>query len=77
MKAKDTSGTQGVVTRVEEYKLNLTIAKKLKSLLEKKGYSKRFIAVECNGQIVPKTLYDSYEIQREDQIEIVQFVGGG
>ena len=43
----------------------------LSELLEKKGYSKRFIAVECNGQIVPKTLYDSYEIQREDQIEIV------
>lgn len=49
----------------------------LSELLEKKGYFKRFIAVECNGQIVPKTLYDSYEIQREDQIEIVQFVGGG
>ena len=49
----------------------------LSELLEKKGYSKRFIEVECNGQIVPKTLYDSYEIQREDQIEIVQFVGGG
>ena len=49
----------------------------LSELLEKKGYSKRFIAVECNGQIVPKTLYDSYENQREDQIEIVQFVGGG
>ena len=25
----------------------------LSELLEKKGYSKRFIAVECNGQIVP------------------------
>ena len=49
----------------------------LSELLEKKGYSKRFIAVECIGQIVPITLYDSYEIQREDQIEIVQFVGGG
>ena len=49
----------------------------LSELLEKKGYSKRFIAVECNGQTEPKTLDDSYEIQREDQIEIVQFVGGG
>ena len=49
----------------------------LSELLEKKGYSKRFISVECNGKIVQKTLYDSYEIQREDQIEIVQFVGGG
>lgn len=38
MKAKDTSGTQGVATGVEEYKLNLTIAKKLKTLLESKGY---------------------------------------
>ena len=49
----------------------------LKELLEKKGYSERFIAVECNGEIMPKTLYNSYEIQKDDKIEIVQFVGGG
>lgn len=49
----------------------------LKEFLEKKGYSERFIAVECNGEIMPKTSYGSYKIQKDDQIEIVQFVGGG
>lgn len=37
MKAKDSSGTQGVATRVEEYRLNLEIALKLRTLLQKNG----------------------------------------
>lgn len=38
MKSKDTSGTQGVATGVPEYKLTLTIAKKLKRELLSRGY---------------------------------------
>lgn len=49
----------------------------LSELLDKKGYSKRFIAVECNGEIIPKSSYENYKIQKDDQIEIVHFVGGG
>lgn len=37
-KAKVSSGTQGVETGLEEYKLNVQVAKKLKSLLEERGY---------------------------------------
>lgn len=37
-KAKDVSGTQGVVTKVPEYKLTLILAKKMKVLLEERGY---------------------------------------
>ncbi|CVI69665.1 hypothetical protein NDGK_01608 [Clostridiales bacterium CHKCI001] len=61
------------VNGIEETVAGIT----LKELLEKKGYSESFIAVECNGEIMPKTLYNSYEIQKDDKIEIVQFVGGG
>ena len=49
----------------------------LSELLDKKGYSKRFIAVECNGEIIPKSCYENYKIQKDDKIEIVHFVGGG
>lgn len=38
MKAKVSSGTQGVVTRLEEYELNLQVAQKLQRLLEDRGY---------------------------------------
>lgn len=38
MKAKVTSGTQGVVTKLEEYKLNLSVALKLQAQLEQRGY---------------------------------------
>ncbi len=45
--------------------------------LDEKGYKKTYIAVEVNGAILPKTEYDSYIINDEDIIEIVNFVGGG
>lgn len=39
MKAKVTGGTQGRYTRQTEYELNLAVAKKLKAILEQRGYS--------------------------------------
>ncbi len=38
LKAKVTSGTQGISTGLEEYKLNLMVALKLRALLEDRGY---------------------------------------
>lgn len=38
MKQKDTLGTQGAATGVPEYQLTLTIAKKLETLLKKRGF---------------------------------------
>jgi N-acetylmuramoyl-L-alanine amidase len=38
LKAKVTSGTQGVATRLEEYRLNLLVAEKLQRILEARGY---------------------------------------
>ncbi|WP_027399176.1 sulfur carrier protein ThiS [Anaerovorax odorimutans] len=36
-----------------------------------------YIAVECNGDIIPKSQYNEKVIESEDIIEIVNFVGGG
>lgn len=35
------------------------------------------VAVERNREIVPKASYDSTRIEEGDEIEVVEFVGGG
>jgi len=42
-----------------------------------KGYRTNRIAVERNGQIVPKSAYESTVIKDGDSLEVVSFVGGG
>ena|GEM_PF-98332 len=46
-------------------------------LIEELGYVGKRIAVECNGEIVPKSLHTSTQLQSGDRIEIVVAVGGG
>jgi len=40
-------------------------------------YDKKRIAIERNGDIVPKAQYDETVLCDGDSIEIVSFVGGG
>jgi len=35
------------------------------------------IAVEINGEIIPKKDYETVQIKENDVIEVVSFVGGG
>ena len=49
----------------------------LSEYLQTTNYNLRFIAVERNGEIVPKAQYDTTVLQDGDTIEIVSFVGGG
>ena len=42
-----------------------------------KGYRTNRIAVEKNGEIVPKNAYESTVIKDGDSLEVVSFVGGG
>lgn len=41
------------------------------------SYDPQRIAVERNGDIVPKAQYDKTVLQDGDSIEVVSFVGGG
>ena len=45
--------------------------------LEKNGYMISRVAVERNGEIVPKAKYDSTALADGDVLEVVSFVGGG
>ena len=41
------------------------------------NYDPKRIAVECNGEIIFKSQYDSAVLKDGDSLEIVSFVGGG
>ena len=41
------------------------------------NYDTKRIAVERNGDIVPKAQYDNTVLQDGDSVEVVSFVGGG
>ena len=56
-----------------EYQKDMT----LKELLLEQGFIMERIAVECNGEIVPKAVYDKRILKEEDRLEVVNFVGGG
>ena len=45
--------------------------------LKREGYKKNRIAVERNGEIVPKSEYEKVIVTDSDTLEIVTFVGGG
>ncbi len=51
----------------------LTVA----GLIEQLGYAGKRIAIERNGEIVPKSQHASTELASGDQLEIVVAVGGG
>ena len=45
--------------------------------LTENGYDIKRVAVELNGDILPKAQYESKLLQDGDSVEIVSFVGGG
>lgn len=49
----------------------------VQALVESRNLRIERIAVEINGEIVPKRLYAQTEIHDRDAVEIVSFVGGG
>lgn len=51
--------------------------KTLKEYLDEEKYDCRRIAVERNGEIVPKKNYEETILKEGDCIEVVSFVGGG
>ena len=51
--------------------------KTIAEYLETTEYNPMRIAVERNGEIVPKATYAETVLQDGDSVEIVNFVGGG
>lgn len=49
----------------------------LAALLEAEGLAGRRVAVEINGQIVPRGSHASHTLATGDQVEVVHALGGG
>ncbi|MBC3888489.1 sulfur carrier protein ThiS [Acetobacterium paludosum] len=63
--------------RVNGKEVALSKNQKLVDFLEINQYDIRKIAIECNGEILPKSTYQEVILNNEDRLEIVRFVGGG
>ncbi len=55
----------------------MTVAMLVQRLSYETGRDPRGVAVERNREIVPKSLHAATLLEDGDQIELVQFVGGG
>ena len=49
----------------------------LDQLLNKLKIQKNKVAIEVNGEIVEKKKYPNLILNKNDKVEIVQFIGGG
>ena len=56
---------------------DLPQGKALGAFLEENQFQRQRIAVELNGEIVPKRLYRETVLADGDTLEVVGFVGGG
>lgn len=55
----------------------LTESCSVAAMIEELGYTGKRIALERNGDIVPRSLYATQQITDGDKLEIVVAVGGG
>lgn len=49
----------------------------VETLLERLGHAGKRVAVERNGDIVPRSLHGEQRLRAQDRIEIVHAIGGG
>lgn len=53
------------------------VGSSLHDLVEALGFARRPIAVEVNGDVIPRARFAGHHLVGGEQIEIVTFVGGG
>ena len=63
--------------RVNGHHITLQNPVSLSDFLKKEGYDAQRVAVEKNGNIVPKKSFDREMLNDNDKLEVVCFVGGG
>ena len=64
------------MVKINGEELNIA-GKTVAEYLATTNYDPKRIAVECNGDIVPKAQYGETVLKDGDSVEVVSFVGGG
>ena len=64
------------MVKINGEELNIA-GKTVAEYLATTNYDPKLIAVECNGDIVPKAQYGETVLKDVDCVEVVCFVGGG
>lgn len=57
--------------------LEIDSGSSIAKLVEERGLDRSRVAVELNGEIVPRGTFDDTLLHDGDKVEIVHFVGGG
>ena len=65
------------MVKVNGERMESIIGKTVAEYLTISGYDRRRVAVELNGDILPKARFESTVLHDGDNVEIVSFVGGG
>jgi sulfur carrier protein len=71
------AAAEGMTIEVNGERRALAACVTVAALLAELGYGGRRVAVERNGEIVPRSRHDSTVLVPGDRIEIVVAVGGG
>jgi len=64
------------MVKINGEKMNIA-GKNIAEYLSESGYDLKRVAVELNGDILPKSQYADTLLKDNDIIEVVSFVGGG
>ena len=62
---------------INEIKTNTPKETSIELLLSNLGVKNKFVAVEVNQTIIPKSDYKNYYLKENDKVEIIRAVGGG
>jgi sulfur carrier protein len=66
-----------IAIRVNGEPLDVPEGETLSDLLRRLGRTSPVIAVEVNRDVIPRARHAEHRLRNGDQVEIVQFVGGG
>jgi len=70
-------GKEVVTIRLNGAEMDVPVQTTIGTLVDKVVHDRERVAVERNGEIVPRADYDATEVVEGDALEVVTLAGGG